>query len=439
MAEAKHILIVGGGWAGLSCAVELTRLGHAVQVFESARQLGGRARRVVMASTTVDNGQHLLLGAYHHTLRLLAFLGVPESSFLRQPLTLSLHDRRNQLVELKTGDWPAPLHLLFGLLRAKGFSLMERWRALQLGTRLWRNKIILERDISVADLLQQEKQTESLIQCLWEPLCLASLNTPIAIASAQVFVRVLTDAFCQQQQDADILLPRVDLSALLPDRAVEYIEQHGGRIHLNHRVDQLLIEKTHIVGIRCHDINHAADHVVLALPPHACLPLIKPVIVLQNLNFHLNGFSYEPICTVYIQYPTTVSTDQPMEGLLDTTAQWVIDRRITGQHGLMAVVISGPGSHLQLDHSQIANLICAELRHAFPHWPQPDDVQVICEKRATFSCRVDINRIRPDNNTAIPNLWLAGDYTNTGYPATIEGAVQSGLRCAQYIHEHQPK
>ncbi len=431
------MLIVGGGWAGLSCAVELTRLGHSVQLFESARQLGGRARRIVMANTTVDNGQHLLLGAYYHTLRLLAFLGVPDSTFLRQPLHLSLRDSHNQLIELKTADWPAPLNLLFGLLRAKGFGLTDRLRALQFGAQLWRHKVMPECDISVDDLLQQQHQTASLIQRLWKPLCLASLNTPIEAASAQVFVRVLTDTFCHQQHDADVLLPRVDLSMLLPDRAVEYIEQHGGKVHLSHRVDQLLVENAQVTGVLCHDMIHTTDCVVLALPPHACLPLIKPVAALQNLAYHLGGFSYEPICTVYIQYPTTVSTDQPMEGLLGTIAQWVIDRRITGQHGLMAVVISGPGSHMQLDHTQLANQVCTELKQAFPHWPQPDDVQVICEKRATFSCRIDINRIRPDNATAIPNLWLAGDYTNTGYPATIEGAVQSGLRCAQHIHAHQ--
>jgi squalene-associated FAD-dependent desaturase len=437
MTETNTILIVGGGWAGLSCAVELTRLGHPVQLFESARQLGGRARRVTLANHSVDNGQHLLLGAYHHTLDLLTFLGVPDTTFLRQPLHLSLRDRRNKHIEMKSADWPAPFNLLLGLLMAKGFSLTDRLRAIRFGARLWRNKVMPERDISVTDLLQQEHQTATLIQQLWEPLCLASLNTPIALASAQVFIRVVGDAFCQAQHDSDLLLPQVDLSTLLPDRAAEYIVQHGGRVHLSQRVDELQIEKRQVTGLSIQDKRHTADHVVLALPPHACQPLIKPFPALQTLAYALSGFSYEPICTVYIQYPVSVSTDQPMQGFIGTTAQWVIDRHITGHPGLMAVVISSRGPHLDMEHTQLADHICAELKHAFPHWPQPDDVQILCEKRATFSCRVDIQRIRPENTTAIRHLWLAGDHTNTGYPATIEGAVQSGLRCAQRIHENK--
>ena len=437
MTEGKNILIVGGGWAGLSCAVELTRLGYTVQLFESARQLGGRARRVTLADLTVDNGQHILLGAYHNTLRLLAFLGVSDSVFLQQPLHLSLRDHHNNFIELKATDWPAPLNIFFGLLFAKGFTLKNRLRALQFGANLWRNKVMPERDISVADLLQQKHQNEFLVKHLWEPLCLASLNTPIEIASAQVFIRVLTDAFCRQQQDSDLLLPCVDLSALLPDRASAYIEQQGGRVHLSHRVDQLLIEQARVIGVQCLDKIHRVDHLVLALPPYACQPLLKPEPALQILAHQLNGFSYEPICTVYLKYPSTVRTDQPMEGLIGTTAQWLIDRRITGQDGLIAVVISSQGPHIYMDHTQLAEHIRVELKHAFPHWPLPEDVWVICEKRATFSCRVDINRIRPDNVTAVQNLWLAGDYTNTGYPATIEGAVQSGLRCAQHLHQYQ--
>lgn len=440
MADDNNIVIVGGGWAGLSCAVELTRLGHHVTLLESARQLGGRARRVAFGQHSVDNGQHILLGAYELTLRLLHTVGINlATDVLRLPLNLHLQNLHRSKFQLTIPKLPAPLHLLAGLLRARSLTIKERWTALRFGNRLCRSNNLLEEDITVLELLHQEKQGAQLIQYLWEPICLAALNTPIVTASAEVFIDVLRRAFCQQRHDSDLLLAKKDLSALLPDHAYDYIKQHGGQVELGQRVDALLMNKRQIQGLCCKGVARNTSHLVLAIPPHALLPLLKSIPALQDIAYNLAGFTYEPICTIYVQYPPDVSTDVPMQGFVGTLMQWVIDRQICSQPGLMAVVISGPGPHLEWDHQHLADHVVTELTAAFPHWPKPDATFVICEKRATFSCRRNVNAIRPDNVTPVHGLWLAGDYTTTGYPATIEGAVQSGLRCAHLINAERPR
>lgn len=434
MAEPDPIIVVGGGWAGLSCAVELARLGHRVTVLEAARQPGGRARRVSFDQLAVDNGQHLLLGAYHQTLHVLQTVGIAESTaLLRLPLALHLHDPQLSWFSLTAPALPAPLHLLAGLLTAHGLTTRERSRAMRFGARLWLQRIQHDRDITVIELLLREQQSENLIRCLWEPLCLAALNTPVGTASAEIFLTVLRDAFCHQRRDSDVLLPRSDLGRLLPDPAVAFITRHGGSVVLSQRVDELLTDRRRIVGVRCNNQTIAAKQVVLAVPPHATLPLLKTIPAMQDTTTLLQCLHYQPICTVYVQYPADISADFPLEGFIGRTAQWLVDRKLTGNPGLMAVVISGPGQHLALTHEALATRILQELSDIHPHWPAAEHVQVICEKRATFSSNVGVNACRPDNRTSVDGLWLAGDHTNTGYPATIEGAVRSGLRCAHLI------
>ena len=438
----KSVLIVGGGWAGLSCAVELSRIGYAVTLLESARQLGGRARRVAFNEQSVDNGQHVLIGAYRQTLALFKILGISlTENLVRQNLDLHILNTNGKKYNLRLPSVITPLNLLFGLITANGFSFKDKWRALIFGTKLFVNAIMTcndqDNDISVLDLLRKEKQTDNNIRALWEPICLASLNTCINEASASIFVRVLHDTFCRSIHDADLIIPGVDLGKLFPDPALDYIEQHGGNVYLSKRVTQITIEQRHITGVMCDNERYQADHVVLAIPPHACIPLIKEHPALHDIAYNLSGLDYNPIITLYLQYPQTVKPDQPVQALVGTTSQWIIDRRLVGQPGLISVVISGPGSHMEKDNDELRNIVESELAECFPHWPSPEDVLIIREKRATFNCRAGINNLRPANQTGVKGLWLAGDYTHMPYPATLESAVLSGHQTAKLINQLQ--
>ena len=455
MTNHKPVIVVGGGWAGLTAAVELVRHDIPVILLESAKQLGGRARRVQFENNikangdavdgpdintdkiSIDNGQHLLLGAYDSTLAMLRTIGVDEKTVLvREKLTLNMRRAAGRDVRIETGWLPAPLNIAWGLLFASGFSFRDRIKALRFCRAMQKQDFILTTDTSCLELFRQYGQTDNLIKTVWEPLCIAALNTPISNASANVFLRILREAFTHGRAESDLLFTRVDLGNVYPDHAMDYIEKHGGNIRLGQRVVDVLVDKQQpgsIRGVKIQEDEINCDHVVLATPHYVTRKLLAPHDTLAELTEQLTKFDNQPITTVYLQYPESITINSHMLGLVDTASQWIFDRRIYGQPGLMAVVISSDGPHTKMDNKELCETVERELAGFFPHWPRARHRMVIREKRATFDCVHDCNAFRPGNKTPLPGLWLAGDYTDTKLPATLEGAVRSGKRCARAI------
>ena len=421
----KKIAVIGGGLAGLSAASQLTKQGANVTLFEAAPQLGGRARGLTWKGQRLDNGQHILLGAYHETLKLMASVGVDaDSALLRLPLTLNMHSA----FSLKAKNLPTPLHLCFGLLTAQGLTWRERFSAIRFFIWLKAKRFKLAEDEALLTLLVRKKQPERLIKWLWEPLCLAALNTPIASASAQTYLNVLRDSFSQSKTDSDLLLPRLDLSELLAEPLASHIQSHGGKIELNTAIETVQQIKN---GFSLSTVNKEMfefSHVVLATSPHHIQGLTQQLKIAEDTV----AFTYQPIYTIYIQYPSHIKLSNPMIGFTQGIAQWVFDRgQLCGQDGLMAVIISAEGTHQKLTQEALAKSVITELALAFPDMPTPEWCKVIAEKRATFACTAGLHR--PKQQTDIQNLYLAGDYTKGDYPATIEGAVRSGLSTAQLV------
>ena len=426
--EGFGVGIIGGGYAGMAAAVSLAEHGIPVTVFESARQLGGRARGVLHQDTQLDNGQHLLLGCYRQTLRMIEQVGGNiENDFLRLPLQLDLHGE----FSLRAPRLPAPLHLLIALLKAQGLRFGARLNAARFMLALRRMNFRLPSDMTVAELLAQHGQDTELAQKLWEPLCIAALNTPIRKASAQVLLNVLRDALNRSRADSDMLLPRIDFSALFPQRAASHIERHGGKVFTSCGVEAIIpgsngIELISGLG------NTTFSHVICAAPPTVAAKLLRPIAALESTVAQIDTLQHQPIYTVYLQYPLTVRLPHPMIGLHRRFSQWLFDKgQIAGQPGLLAAVISAEGIHQELPHEQLAQKVIAELREEFGIMETPEWFKVIAEKRATFCCAPNLRR--PQQQTALPGLLLAGDYTAGDYPATLEGAVLSGLRCAGLI------
>lgn len=426
---SPKVAIVGGGVAGLSAAVTLAQAGVIVTVFEASAQLGGRARGITYKGLTLDNGQHILLGAYRETLSLLTLTGGAGASLLRLPLSLRVTDLQHKTTLLleTASNLPAPLHLLFGLLSAKGLSSQDKWFAIRMMLWMKQHSFQLREDQSLLVFLSQQKQTHTLIQKLWEPLCLAALNTPLQIASAQVFLNVLRDSFNQKTHDSDLLLAATDLTSLISTPFANYIAAHSGEVLLNRQVKHITQQPN---GYRISTTSQSMDfsHLIVACGPHQ---LSQIACDLPMLHGQLDHFTYQPITTVYLQYEAHIQLAKPMQGMVNSVSQWVFDRgQLCGQHGLLAVVIS---AHAPFEQTQqaLADCVHQELLTLMPNIKQPLWHKVITEKRATFSCESNLNR--PSNQTMYQDLYIAGDYTAGDYPATIEGAVRSGINAANLL------
>ena len=438
MPETGPVVIVGGGWAGLAAAVELCSNKIPVTLLESAPQLGGRARSVRAADMLVDNGQHLLIGAYRSVLGLMGRIGVDcKRAFLRRPLTLRLMQGNNTSLHFKAPVLPAPLHLLGAILTARGLSRADRFQALRFGRRLSELSRMEQDDISVQALLLNQAQTPAVMRKLWAPLCIAALNTAPGDASARTFLRTLQASFLDIREHSDLLIPRLTLGDLLPLPCADYLRQRGGSIELGQRVTSLEIENSRIQAVNIREQRVEASQVILAAPHIISRRLMSRHPPLQALCSQLSELDDEAVITLYLQYPPQIRLPQPVIGLEGTLAQWVFDRGICKQPGMMAVVISAGGCHAQINTDELTQRVAAELAASFPDWPAHKRSLLIREKRATFSSRVGIDGIRPANRTAVSGLWLAGDYTANGLPATLEAAVRSGIDCAQAILDEQ--
>lgn len=436
-----RVAVVGGGWAGCAAAVELAASGQHVTLIESARSLGGRARGVEVQGRMLDNGQHILLGAYRETLRLLRQVGIdPDRALLRLPVQMRYPEGAGGM-DFVAPRLPAPLHLLAALLRARGLQREDKLALARFTSAARWMGWVLYRDCSVDELLERFGQTARLNRLLWHPLCIAALNTPPSRASARVFLAVLRDSLGARRRAAsDMLLPRLDMGALFPQAAASYLTRQGGTVLDGTRVAALAREggrwRLDLAGR-----GPAFDAVVLATPAGATARLLAGLA--PELARQLDGLAYEPIATCYLQYDPAVRLALPFYALLDDPAagrwgQFAFDRGQldASQAGLLAVVVSAARDAAAVGQDALAAAIAAQLAHDLGHpgLAEPQWARVITEKRATFSCTPGL--VRPANETALPGLVLAGDYTASDYPATLETAVRSGAAAAKLIRAY---
>lgn len=417
----EPVAIVGGGWAGLACAVELAEAGVPVTLLESAKQLGGRARRVDWDGLAIDNGQHLMVGAYRETLGLMRRLGTLER-LERRPLELRVPGFRLRLPRL-----PAPLHLATGLLLARGLSLTEKLAAARFMQALKRSGFRLDHDMPANALLAEQRQPPALVDRLWAPICIAALNTPLDAASAQVFCHVLRDSLMGERAASDLVMNRADMARLVPDAAMNLIQRRGGEVRLSSKVTGLRRDGAgfHLMGP-----ERAARRVVLAVHPARLPGLMAELPEMAAIAQQVAGYTWQPILTLWLRFATPPAFPFPMLGLGDGHAPWAFERDDLAP-GLVAVVVSAEGPHLQLAPETLRDAYLALLAQALGPLPPLLAWKCIVEKRATYACTPDM--ARPSQLTPLPGLLLAGDYTAGPYPATLEGAVRSGVECARLL------
>jgi squalene-associated FAD-dependent desaturase len=447
-ATPAPVAIIGGGWAGCAAAVTLAQAGVAVALFESGPVLGGRARRVTRAGLPLDNGQHLLLGAYQDTLSLMNLVHGAEGARATMTRTrlaiVPLARGPAGALALDCGRAPGRLGLLLGLLSARGLTFGERWANVAWFRNLQRTGFVRKPEETVAQMLAPLPRRVA--EGLWEPLCLAALNTPPSSASAQVFANVLEAALAGPAAASDFLLPATDLSAMFPEIAGRFVEDHGGVVRTS-AAARILRAATGDTNLLAGGVLHAAGAVIVAVGPHQLGSAFAPEALsakpeLRSFLQQMAALAYEPIITVWLGYESAVPLPAAITRLDDQPGQWIVDRPDVLAHAqddpgrpplrqLLAVILSAGGPHEKLDHPALVRAIDAQLQRLQPARPRCTWSQVIAEKRATYACTP--RRMRPGGVRLVPGVYLAGDYVDARYPATLEAAMRSGIAAANAV------
>jgi squalene-associated FAD-dependent desaturase len=385
----------------------------------------------------LDNGQHILIGAYTETLNLMKTVGVdPNQALLRLPLELRFPDRAG----LCFADWPSPWDALWGIVRAPGWSWGDRWSLLCAAAAWRRSGFACDAHSSVAQVCRT--LTARVMNELIEPLCVSALNTPAQRASGQVFLTVLRDSLFAGAGGSNLLLPRVDLGALFPQAAADWLQAQGGHVRTGHRAQSL-----HWIAESKNPPPAASgpweldgeyyDSIIWATSASAAVQSLREVqgqpdaVKRAVLTWceAANALTYEAITTVYA-FADGVRLPRPMLSLPSNDslpAQFVFDRgQLGGPKGLLAFVVSASGAERDAVERQVLAQGQAQL-HQQLQGRDLGPVQTVVEKRATFACTPALSR--PAQQIS-HGLWACGDYIEGPYPATLEGAVRSGISAA---------
>jgi len=434
------IAVVGAGWAGLAAAVTAVKAGHTAIVFEAAPALGGRARALSATmpdgqSVMLDNGQHILIGAYTDTLQLMRTVGLnPETLMLRQALSMPFVDGSGLQTPNWAAQWPAPLDALAAICTARGWSFQDRVALLRAALGWQLRGFRCDTGIAVHDLCAA--LTPRVYQELIEPLCVSALNTPARNASGQVFLRVLKDALFGIRGGSNLLLPTTDLGALFPNAAAQWLTASGlCEVRTGCRAQTLMWAEPHWrVNQEPFDVviwATSASNAASALMDSAEAASISIANSLIPWCTTASALRFEAIATVYA-FAVQARLPRPMLALRcnpEMPAQFVFDRgQLGGPLGLLAFVVSASQGSRDEIQRQVLHQAAVQLDKL--GLGSLEAVQTVVEKRATFACMPGLQR--PLRHIA-PRLIVAGDYVEGPYPATLEGAVRSGIAAAQSL------
>ncbi len=450
----KSILVIGGGIAGLAAAVELAANNLSVLLVEQKQHLGGRAFSFVDKKNgdDVDNGQHLMMGCYHSTLRLLNMIGSLPDVSLQPALRVVFRHPEKGKTELHASSLPVPLHLLSGLLGLKSLSLSDRLSLLRVGAALMKAKPESDERLqrmTVSEWLLSLHQSEANRKYLWDILAIGTLNDAPDRVSASLFVNVLQAAFLGSRSDSAMVIPRKGLSRIFGEPAADFLRSHGCDVRLNTSVERVVIRKNKVSEVKLSTGEVVTPDAVISAVPYFDLPKLFDEPTLRKFpEFNIaDRFVSSPIVTIHLwfdmEHGAVGGNDfvpEEFVALLHSPIHWIFNKtKISGgrKNGLsyLSLVISGAEKFLAMKKEEIVALAVAELRRFFPESKNAvvRHSHVIKEKRATFSPRVGTEQFRPSHITSLENFFLAGDWTDTKLPATIEGAVHSGFACAEAV------
>lgn len=415
--------IVGAGMAGLSCAVDCVKAGKSVAIYEASPQAGGRCRSFMDESMgcMIDNGTHMLLGSNEATKLYLKNIGSRELVSETIPAKFPfLNPKTGTLWKIKPGSPYFPFWLMNPRRRVPGTNPISYLKGLRLAR--------ARTDETVEHVIGRE---DPLYETFWQPICRAALNTDANDASALLLWRVVKIFFLNGEKACRPISFEKGLSATLVDPALEYLSSRNTNIRYKERIRNISWKDNLLTGIRSLEGFYSLgknDAVVLAVPPDICAGIWPDITPL---------FDTSPIINVHfrVNEPVVLPGDLPFLGLIGTNSQWIFTR---GE--VLSITVSAASKHVDRPNSELANDLWSEINRILgynlghlPPW------RVIKERRATIAQTPKNLEKRPGATTSLKNLFLAGDWTDTGLPATIEGSIQSGLRAARLAMIHTSK
>lgn len=422
----KKVIIIGAGFAGLAAASYLSKNNFRVTLLEASPKIGGRAYsfHYKESNTTIDNGQHIIMGCYEETLKFLSLIGADKNFYFQKTLKVSFIKEGFNELPLKSISPIYPFNLLFGLLNFKAISFTERLSLLKVFLKLPFTSSDNFNEKNIKEWLEKENQSRAIQDSFWRILAVGALNTSIEKASAKVFIDILKKIFLKGNKAATIVLPKYALSESYCKNAEEFILKNGGEIFLSEQTEQLVTTDENVTEV--HSSNKVYldfDYVITAVPALALSRILSGEAAVD-----IPEFNYSTLLNVHL-WLTKNSFREGFFGLINSPVHWVFNK---GTH--LNIVISDANEYVTMNDGEIILMIKNELRKFF--FLDPDlikDYKIIKEKRATFIPSNDILDRRPSQITNIKNLILAGDWVDTGLPSTIESAVKSGRVAAEII------
>jgi squalene-associated FAD-dependent desaturase len=447
MTGANHAVVIGAGFAGLSAAVALAEKGFRVTVLEGKPALGGRAYSFADPDTGdfVDNGQHVLMGCYRETLDFLARIGARDQLVFHEDLEIEMLAGAGRSAMLKTVRMPGPMHMAGALFGYRHLSFADRIGVMRGGLRLLamhRSGDGELRRLTVAQLMDRLAQSDWARQCFWYPLSMATLNDEPESSSAELLAEVLKRAFFSRRRDSAFVYSRVGLSELYCTGAQRVVERAGGTVESHSFVETFELGLGGgVASARLRDGRRIeAPNFISAVPAPQLLRFLPEHAVADPFFARLTELTSSPIICVHLWLDREV-TNLPFVGFIGTTTQWLFNkRRIFTQRGeahpgYISFVISGARKVVERSSDEILEIVLNDLHAMIPASREAKVVKsiVLKEKQATTAPDLRSHELRPTAKTPIPNFFLAGDWIQTGLPATIESAVISGRAAAAAV------
>jgi len=441
-------IVIGGGLSGLSAAVDLCAHGRTVKVLEQRHRCGGRAYSYIDKKTgdAIDNGQHLLMGCFENTKHFLQTIGSLDKLTIQKNLEVTFHHPEKGPVTFRCPSVPSPYHIVLGILRLKTLSVRDRFRLLLLLRQIASEdqRVIIGDNLTVDEWLTSCNQTEECKKYFWNVIATATLNESPQQAAASLFVKVLREAFLNGREGSVLMIPNKGLSDLYVNDSQRFIRQHNGEVLNRTRVRRIIFSREGAIGVELINGRRLrAKAFISSVPPVDLLAIMpKQFDSLLTDRASADALTYSGIVTISLWLDRLVM-DRDFVSLPDSPIQWVFNKARILKNGqreesYLSCVISGASAMLSWEKDELVTLAIEEVRKAFPEARAAKLVHslVIKEKRATLSSSPRVQQCRLPAKTHWKNFFLAGDWTDTGLPSTIESAVTSGFTAATLARQY---